>query len=144
MYYPALLCFWLAFLGFASATPVVRKSLNPRKIKVRSPVSDSDFSSSGDWPTNVVMVGGSQTYGLWVPADGTTYDLENIECLGIPAYAIGDCSDITIDQIGVVAGYGPCNFTGSASYTQVIEGAAGDGYQTVGPPQNILTAACGL
>ncbi|KAL2444804.1 hypothetical protein ABEF95_017273 [Exophiala dermatitidis] len=146
MYRITILLFCLALLSLTSASPVpvVRKSLNPKMIKIRSPVSNTDFSSSDDWPTNVVMIGGSQTYGMWVPADGTTYDLGTIECLGVPAYAIGDCNDITIDKIGVVVGYGPCKLTGNAGYSQVIEGAAGEGYQTVGPPQNILTAACGL
>lgn len=146
MYTITLLCLWSVFFSIISANPIVRKSFNPKMMKVRSPspVSNSDFASSVDWPTNVVMVGGSQTYGLWVPADGTTYDLGKIECLGVPAYAIGDCNDITIDKIGVVAGFGPCKFTGNAGYSQVVEGAAGEGYQTVGPPQNILTAACGL
>ncbi|EXJ88627.1 hypothetical protein A1O1_05557 [Capronia coronata CBS 617.96] len=144
MFSITLLCLWMALLGIASAGPVVRKSLNPKMIKVRSPVSNTAFSSSDDWPTNVVMVGGSQTYGMWIPTDGTTYDLGNVECLGVPAYAIGDCNDVTIDKIGVVVGYGPCQFTGSSGYVQVIQGAAGEGYQTVGPPQNIMTAACGL
>jgi hypothetical protein len=88
-------------------------------------------------------MGGSQSYGLWVPTDGSWYDLGNIECLGEPANAIGDCNDITVDQIGVVAGNGPCKFVGIAGYSATIPGNPGDGYYTVGPPQNIMSAACG-
>ncbi|KAH0848411.1 hypothetical protein AYO21_05106 [Fonsecaea monophora] len=130
-----------SLLTTASATPVVRKSLNPKFLRTRSPLSNAAFSE--DWPTNVVMVGGSQTYGFWVPTDGTWYELGNIECLGLPAYAIGDCNDVTIDQIGVVAGYGPCSFVGNNGYSSTLDGDAGDGYYTVGPPQNIMAAACG-
>ncbi|KIX01441.1 uncharacterized protein Z518_09167 [Rhinocladiella mackenziei CBS 650.93] len=143
MYYITLFSIWLvSFFAIVPANPIVRKSPNPKMLRVRSPVSNEAFSD--DWPTNVVMVGASQTYGMWVPPDGTTYDLGNIECLGLPAYAIGDCNDITIDKIGIVTGYGPCKFTGNAGYSAILPGNAGDGYSTVGPPQNILTAACGL
>jgi len=142
MYSTGLLTICLiSLLGIASANPIVRKSLNPELLKVRSPLTNEAFSS--DWPTNVVMVGGSQTYGMWVPTDGAWYDLGNIECLGLPAYAIGDCNDVTINQIGVVAGNGPCRFVGNAGYSATIPGNAGDGYYTVGPPQNIMSAACG-
>lgn len=141
MYSINFLAIWIiSCLGIAAANPIVRKSLNPKLLKIRSPVSNTAFSD--DWPTNVVMLGGSQTYGLWVPTDGAWYDLGQIECLGIPAYAIGDCNDVTIDKIGVVAGYGPCKFVGSAGYSSTIEGKAGEGYQTVGPPQNIISATC--
>ena len=141
MHFITLLSFWIFGLGtIVASTPVVRKSLNPSFLKVRSPISNEAFS---DWPTNVVMVGGSQTYGMWVPMDGTWYDLGSIQCLGLPAYAIGPCNSITIDQIGVVAGDGPCSFIGVSGYTVTMPGDAGDGYQTVGPPQEILSAKCG-
>ncbi|OCT54158.1 hypothetical protein CLCR_00213 [Cladophialophora carrionii] len=145
MYAITIVAFWItAFLGMAFANPIVRKSLNPDYLKPRSPLTNAAFAASADaWPTNVVFVGGSQSYGMWVPTDGSWYDLGNIECLGLPANAIGDCNDVTINQIGVVAGYGPCRFVGSAGYSTTIPGNPGDGYYTVGPPQNILSAACG-
>lgn len=128
-------------VGFTSATPVVRKSLNPKYLQSRSPLATAAFAT--DWPTNVVMLGGSQSYGLWIPVDGTWYDFENIECLGLPAYAIGDCNDITVDNIGVVAGNGPCSFVGNAGWAGTIQGNAGEGYYTVGPPQTIIRGKCG-
>lgn len=145
MYFNALLAVWIAALiSVTSANPIVRKSLNPRIFKARSPLTNDAFAAdASDWPTNVVMVGGSQTYGMWVPTDGAWYDLGNIECLGLPANAIGDCNDVTINQIGVVAGYGPCSFVGNAGYSATLPGNPGDGYYTVGPPQNIMSAACG-
>lgn len=136
-----LALFVLCMLGITSATPVVRKSLNPIYLKPRSPLSNAAFAD--DWPTNVVMVGGSQNYGLWVPVDGTWYDFENIQCLGLPAYALGDCNDITIDNIGVVAGNGPCSFVGSAGWAGTLQGTAGEGFYTVGPPQTIIRGKCG-
>ena len=133
-----------ALFGIASATPIVRKSLNPNFLKSRSPLTADAFAAAAtSWPTNVVMTGGSQTYGMWVPVDGTWYDLGNIECLDEPANAIGDCNDVVIDQIGVVAGNGPCEFVGNAGYSATIPGNPGDGYYTVGPPQNIMSAVCG-
>lgn len=142
MYPITLLFVWaLSLLGVVFAGPIVRKSLNPQLIKARSPLSA--VADAETWATDVVMVGGSQTYSMWVPTDGTWYDLGNIECLGLPADAIGDCNDITIDQIGVVAGYGPCKFVGNNGYSATIPGNPGDGYYTVGPPQNIMSAACG-
>jgi hypothetical protein len=143
MYYITLISFWIvSFFGLGSAKPV-GKALNPHPLTVRSPVSDDAFSSSTDWPTNVVMVGGSQTYGMYVPEDGTWYDLGTIQCLGIPADAIGPCNGVTIDQIGVVSPNGPCSFVGNNGYSETIQGTAGEGYYTVGPPQNILQAKCG-
>ena len=138
-----LLVFIVSLLGMASANPIVRKSLNPNLIKARAPLTSASFSTDSDWPTNVVMVGGSQTYGMWVPMDGSWYDLGNIECLGLPAYAIGDCNDMTVNSIGVLSGDGPCSFVGNAGFSITIAGAAGEGYYTVGPPQNIMSASCG-
>jgi len=145
MYSIAILVTWIAtLLGIAFANPIVRKSLNPQRLKVRSPLTNDAFAASADsWPTNVVFVGGSQSYGAWVPTDGSWYDLGNIECLGEPANAIGDCNDMTVNQIGVIAGYGPCSFVGYAGYSATLPGNPGDGYYTVGPPQNIMSAACG-
>lgn len=145
MYPVAILVVCVAtLLGLTLANPIIRKSLNPQLLKVRSPLTSDAFAASADaWPTNVVMVGGSQTYGMWVPTDGAWYDLGNIECLGLPANAIGDCNDVSVNEIGVVAGYGPCRFVGNAGYSATIPGKPGDGYYTVGPPQNIMSAACG-
>jgi len=145
MYSIAILITWIAtLLGIAAANPIVRKSLNPQLIKARSPLTNDAFAADAtSWPTNVVFIGGSQTYGAWVPTDGTWYNLGNIECLGLPANAIGDCNDMTVNQIGVIAGYGPCSFIGYAGYSATLAGAAGDGYSTVGPPQNIMSAKCG-
>ncbi|EXJ57202.1 hypothetical protein A1O7_07549 [Cladophialophora yegresii CBS 114405] len=145
MYIITIVAVWItALLGTASANPIIRKSINPDYLKARSPLSLDVFVATADaWPTNVVFVGGSQSYGLWIPTDGSWYDLGSIECLGLPANAIGDCNDVTINQIGVVAGYGPCTFVGNAGYSATIPGNPGDGYYTVGPPQNILSATCG-
>jgi hypothetical protein len=145
MYAITIAAIWItALLGITSANPIIRKSLNPDYLKPRTPLTNVAFAvSADDWPTNVVFIGGSQSYGMWVPTDGAWYDLGNIECLGLPANAIGDCNDVTINQIGVVAGYGPCRFVGNAGYSATIPGNPGDGYYTVGPPQNILSAACG-
>ena len=145
MFSIAILGIWIAtLLGISSANPIVRKSLNPQLIKARSPLTLDAFAADADaWPTNVIFLGGSQSYGLWVPTDGTWYDLSNIECLGMPANAIGDCNDMTVNDIGVIAGNGPCRFVGMLGYSATIPGNAGDGYYTVGPPQNIMSAACG-
>ncbi|KAK4938162.1 hypothetical protein LTR10_021321 [Elasticomyces elasticus] len=144
MYYCKLLSFFIISVStLVAASPVVRKTLNPRRLKIRSPLSDAVFDATSDWPTNVVMTGGSQTYGMWVPIDGTWYDLGSITCLGLPAYAEGPCDGMTIDQIGVVSGDGPCDFIGDDGYSVSIPGVAGGGYYTVGPPQNIMSAKCG-
>jgi hypothetical protein len=143
MYYIILLYLWhVSLLGIASTTPVVRRSLNPKLIRIRSPITNEAFAD--DWPTNVVMIGGSQTYGMWIPTDGVVYDLGTIRCLGLPAYAIGDCNDMTVDKVGVVAGNGPCNFEGWSGWKETIQGVAGEGYYTVGPPQNMKSAQCGV
>src|ERR1700742_970042 len=143
MFSITLLAAWItALIGIASANPIIRKSLNPSFLKARSPLTNDAFAAdASDWPTNVVMVGGSQTYGMWVPEDGAWYDLGNIECLGLPANEISEWNDVTINQIGVVAGYGPCSFVGYSGYSATIPGNPGDGYYTVGPPQNIMSAA---
>lgn len=142
MYFAAIISIWImSIAGIASANPVVTKTLNTNLLKARSPLSNAAFSD--EWPTDVVFAGGSQIYGMNVPKDGSWYDLGTIQCLGLPAYAIGDCNDMTVDNIGVVAGDGPCSFIGAAGFTITIQGAAGDGYYTVGPPQNILWAKCG-
>ena len=89
------------------------------------------------------MLGGAQQFGMWVPPDGTWYDLCNIECLDLPAYATGPCCSPTIDNIGVAAGNGPCSFVGSDGFSAVVSGNSGTGYYTVGPPQSLVSAACG-
>jgi hypothetical protein len=142
MYQFTMAAVWIiSLLSIALATPVVRQSLNPNPIAIRSPITNEAFST--DWPTNFLMVGGSQTYGGWVPEDGNWYNFANILCLGMPAYALGDCNDITVDHIGVVAGNGPCSFTGSAGLSVTLQGTSGEGYYTVGPPQRIISAKCG-
>jgi hypothetical protein len=106
------------------------------------PVSTSSFTGE-DWPTNVVMLGGSQTYGAWIPPDGTWYYLSAITCLDMPAYATGPCDSPTIDQIGVASGNGPCSFVGINGWGATLSGEAGEGYETVGPPQRIVLGKCG-
>lgn len=128
----------ISALGHALENGFLRKPMDSRTLKV----GPRDANKT-DWPTNVLFVGGSQTYGLWVPTDGVWYDLGTIVCLGLPAYALGDCDGIAVDQIGVIAGNGPCSFTGISGYTVTVPGNPGDGYTTVGPPQNILAAQCG-
>lgn len=145
MFMVAMLCIWVLALAYGtSAIPLATNQISSlSNNKARSPVSASAFAAADDWPTNVVFTGGSQSYGLWVPPDGKWYDFENIQCLGTPAYAIGDCNDITIDQIGVVAGNGPCTFATSTGSYITVAGNPGDGFTTVGPPQRMLGAACG-
>ncbi|KAJ9622130.1 uncharacterized protein PV06_05800 [Exophiala oligosperma] len=138
-------CLVLSLLGhLASASPVVRKSLNPKYVQKRSPVTASAFAATdAEWPTNVLFTGASQTYGLWVPMDGAWYDLGGITCLGLPAYAEGPCNGVTINAVGVVAGDGPCSFLGNDGYSATLPGNAGDGWFAVAPPQNIMSAKCG-
>ncbi|KAL6250688.1 hypothetical protein RBB50_002991 [Rhinocladiella similis] len=137
------LCLVLSLLDLASATPVVRKSLNPNRLRTRSPVTASAFATDTEWATNVLFLGASQTYGLWVPMDGSWYDLGGITCLGLPAYAEGPCNGVTINAVGVVAGDGPCSFLGNDGYSATLPGDAGDGWFPVAPPQNIMSAKCG-
>ena len=103
----------------------------------REPVSTSAFA---DWPVNVVFQGGSQSYGLWVPQDGAWYNLCDIQCLDLPAYATGACCYTTVDRIGVGSGYGPCSFVGANGWTATITGNSG--YYTVGPPQTLVSVSC--
>jgi len=130
------------FLPSAGATPLpgMSKSPNRQVLQPRSPLTNTAFT---DWATNVIMVGGPQTYGMWVPDDGQYHDLSTIDCLDTPANAVGACDSPTIDQIGVVAGYGPCTFIGVDGWTDTIAGEAGEGYYTVSPPQSIAQASCG-
>ena len=130
-------------VSLSSASPLLRRQpVSPAKpyIVTRSPVSADAFAD--DWPSNVIMVGGAEQYGLWVPQDGDYHDLSNILCLDMPAYSIVTCSTVTIDNIGVVEGYGPCTFYGSSGWSQTVSGADGSGYMTVGPPQTISWATC--
>ncbi len=89
------------------------------------------------------MLGGSQSFGGYIPPDGTWYQLSTIDCLDLPAYAVGPCDSATIDQIGVAAGDGPCSFVGINGWSSTMSGAAGEGYMTVGPPQRIVLMKCG-
>lgn len=130
-------------LTLATAGPILRRDpVSPAKpyIVTRSPVSAAAFSS--DWPTNVLMVGGAETYGMWVPQDGAWHDTSDFSCLDIPAYNVVNCAGVTIDNIGVVSGYGPCTLVGVSGWSATVSGASGSGYTTVGPPQLIVSAQC--
>ena len=69
------------------------------------------------------------------------YDLRNVQCLALPSYAFGACRDVAVSQIGVVAGFGPCQFVGLNGLKLSVSGGAG--YHQVSPPQNIVSASCG-
>ena len=99
-------------------------------------------SIRSDWPTNVVMLAGPQNFGMFVPVDGQVHDLSSIQCLDLPSYAIGACSDISVDQIGLSQGVGPCTFYGSNGLTITILGNTGAGYQTIAPPQTMQQVVC--
>lgn len=131
---------YLSLLSLSLSTPLPNTSPNWNNLKSRTPLTAAAFT---DWPTNVIMLGGAQEFGMWIPHDGNWYDLSSIQCLDLPAYALGACDSPTIDNIGVAAGYGPCSFVGSNGFRITIPGVAGDGYYTVGPPQTIQLAACG-
>lgn len=131
-------------ISLVAASPLLRREpLSPAKpyIVSRSPASASAFDSS-DWPTNVLMVGGAETYGMWIPQDGNWHDTSDYSCLDIPAYNVVNCAGVTIDNIGVVSGYGPCTLVGVSGWSATISGASGSGYTTVGPPQLIVSAQC--
>lgn len=129
------LTFILLFLtALTASTPLERRALSPRE-----PVS---AAALGDWPTNVVMVGGAETYGMWIPADGEWHSLSDIQCLDMPAYNILTCSAVTIDKVGVASGYGPCTLIGSSGWAATLSGDSGEGYTYVGPPQTLVLAQC--
>ena len=112
----------------ASATPTLKaeaRFLRPR----------------ADWQTNTVMLGGSQSYGFYLPDDGNWHDLSEFQCLDLPAYAIGPCDSPTIDQIGLLAGQS-CTFIGTDGWTATLSGAVGEGFSTVGPPQRVVMGKC--
>ena len=132
--------FVLTTLTLTTALPTDTRLDDTILLEKRTPVSAAAFA---DWATNVVMLGGSQSYGMWVPPDGTWYDLGTITCLDLPAYAEGPCNSPTIDNIAVAVGNGPCSFVGSNGFEATLSGAAGSGYYTVGPPQTIVSAKCG-
>ncbi|ETN37179.1 uncharacterized protein HMPREF1541_08169 [Cyphellophora europaea CBS 101466] len=130
-------------LTVAAASPLRQtEPISPSKpyLVTRSPVSAAAFQD--DWPTNVVMVGGAETYGMWVPQDGDWHDTSDFSCLDVPAYNIVNCAAVTIDNIGVVSGYGPCTLKGSTGWQATLSGASGSGYTTVGPPQTIVQVQC--
>lgn len=132
-------------VSIASASPLfTRQSTSPAKpyILTRSPVSADAFSS--DWPTNIVMVGGAETYGMWIPQDGAWHDTSQYSCLDVPAYNVVNCAGVTIDYIGVASGYGPCTLTGITGWSATLSGNSGSGYTSVGPPQLIVGAQCAL
>ncbi|RMZ83520.1 hypothetical protein DV737_g1614, partial [Chaetothyriales sp. CBS 132003] len=89
----------------------------------RSPISASSFT---DWPTNIVMLGGTQQFGLWIQPDSGWLDLCDITCLDVPAYALGACCSPTIDAIGLAAGTGACQFVGISGWTATITDDVGE------------------
>jgi hypothetical protein len=133
----------LATLTLTTSTPLRAPTLpispSTPRLHRRSPVSATSFSSS-DWPTNIVMVGGAETYGMWIPQDGQWHETYLYDCLDVPAYNIVNCAGVTIDYIGVASGYGPCSLTGVSGWSATLDG--GSGYVTVGPPQLIVAAMC--
>ena len=139
-----LLFTFLTFLSAALASPLARRQepFSPAKpyLVRRSPVSTAAFAD--DWPTNVVMVGGANTYGMWIPQDGNWHDTSQYSCLDIPAYNVVNCAGVTIDYIGVASGYGPCTLNGISGWSATLSGASGSGYTMVGPPQIIVAARC--
>lgn len=137
-----LLTWTLAFAVVHSSPVPAHQLFSPTEpvLIPRSPVSADAFADN--WPTNVVMLGGSETYGMWVPQDGQWHDVGSINCLDDPAYNVVDCGTVTIDNIGVVNGYGPCTFVGSNGWSASLSGNSSAGYQTVGPPQTISMVWC--
>jgi len=77
-----------------------------------------------------------------VPRDGQIHSLEDFQCLAIPSNSIGDCSDLSVSQVGAAAGTAPCTLYGVDGFTVVVTDED-RGFITVAPPQNILYAACG-
>jgi hypothetical protein len=88
------------------------------------------------------MVGGAETYGLYIPPDGTWYYLSQIQCLDTPAWNIVTCDSVTVDKVGVASGYGPCTLIGSSGWSGLLSGDDGSGFTYVGPPQGIVMAQC--
>jgi hypothetical protein len=86
----------------------------------------------------VAFFAGPQIVSFYLPRDGNMYDLGNIECIDLPANAVGDCDDISVSWIGVVKGLGACQFIRLDG-----EILTTDDVVTVAPPQNILSASCG-
>ena len=95
-----------------------------------------------DWPTNIIFTAGPEAAGFMLPRDGQIHSLEYFQCLAIPSYSIGDCSDLSVSQVGVAAGTAPCTFYGVDGFTVVVTDKD-RGFITVAPPQNILYASCG-
>jgi hypothetical protein len=134
----------LLSLNLVNCSPILTSAqpMSPAEwsaLVKRSPISASAMDA---WPTNVIMLGGSETYGMWVPQDGEWHDVGDIMCLDVPAYNIVNCGSVTIDNVGVVEGYGPCTFIGSTGWSASVSGASGAGYKTVGPPQTISQVWC--
>jgi hypothetical protein len=95
-----------------------------------------------DWPTNVIFDAGPEAAGFLLPRDGQIHGLENFKCLAIPSNSFGDCNDLSVSRIGVVAGTAPCTFFGADGFS--VEITSNDkGFISVAPPQTILSAACG-
>lgn len=125
----ALYLIALLFLRTVSATPI--HDFRPKNLTQRA-----------DWPTNVAFMGGSESYGFFLPPDGNWRVLSSVQCLAIPSYALGPCDSPSIDQIGVQHGE-PCSFVGIDGWNATLSGTAGEGWTTVGPPQRIVWGKCG-
>ena len=92
------------------------------------------------WPTNVVLYAGPQNLGLCLPLDGIWYDLVTRECYDLPARAFGMCGDLVADGIAVADGNGPWSFVSEDGFVVTID----RGFQVVGPPQPMVSGACGI
>jgi hypothetical protein len=114
-----------------------------RDVAKRTPISTSAFIKLADFPVNVVFLGGSNQYGGWVPVDAAWHSMADILCIDEPAGSTGACSIPTVDDIGVATGDGPCSFVGVNGFSATVSGASGSGWYSVGPPQQLLMAACG-
>ncbi len=95
-----------------------------------------------DWPTNIEFMATTQLLGLFVQPDGVVHDLSDVTCRLLPSETEGPCNGISVSQIGVVTGYGPCTFYGSDGAIIDVPGKGG-GWISVTPPQNIMQAVCG-
>ncbi|KEF50980.1 uncharacterized protein A1O9_12957, partial [Exophiala aquamarina CBS 119918] len=98
--------------------------------------------AAGAWRTNVVLTGSSQTYELWIPSDGTWYDLGRVWCVGSPDFTCDHCNVITIDHVEISAANGPCTFVGDASWGQATRVITEGRPYRMGPPQKALFAKC--
>jgi len=135
---PILLTVLVALTAMVSSSPIPATSPNPNTLLGR--MSAAIFA---DFPVNVIFLGGANQFGGWVPTDGSFHSTSDILCLDEPAGTTGACGIPTVDFIGVATGSGPCSFVGTNGFSATMQGNAGDGWYTVGPPQQIIMVACG-